>query len=77
MWDAALHSRSRLNASGMIPEARTSSSGKYTPSAAYLLLLQATPDGEGRQRGVMEGPCMVGDACEMADIGAWHSQRND
>ena len=50
---------------------------EYTASGPYLLLVQASQNGEEKRMGSMREPHAMEDACEAADIGGWHRRCDD
>jgi hypothetical protein len=56
-------------------EAQTSLREGHTPYETYLLLVQASPGGDDKRTGVMNGPC-VNDVDGAAKAGGKHRSRH-
>jgi hypothetical protein len=62
-----------MNRLGLVAEAWTPlRGGRSTPGETYLLLVEASHDGDERGMGKMDGPC-GGEVYRVAKLGARHS----
>lgn len=61
----------------MDDEARISLKGQYMASGPYLLLVQASQNGEEKRTGSTRESYAMEDVCEAADIGGWHRWCDD
>jgi len=64
-----------MNILARVAESWTSLRGRRMPGETYLLLVQASPDGDERQTGVVNEP-FVEDVFGAAKLGGQHSSRD-